>query len=188
MRSWKAAFQLATFVASLVAIAACGTTFVPAPNVTPSPIYTGQPSATPAPTTSLGPLPTGPAAEIEVLVTGGEFDGSYRAVAINGCANDPAQNSFAVSYANDFAADDFVALELVLRNATQAQEDATSDFSLDIGLGGAGGGISYSLDPAEANGEGEAFLDVTDSDATIDLSVITPDETIIDLTVICELV
>ena len=48
--------------------------------------------------------------------------------------------------------------------------------------------FSYSLDPAEANGEGEAFLDVSDSDATIDLSLITPDETIIDLTVICELV
>ena len=83
----------------------------------------------------------GPTAEIEILVTGGDFDGSYRAVAINGYASQAAQNTFTVSYANDFAADDFIALELVLRNATQAQDDATTDFSLEIGLGGAGGGI-----------------------------------------------
>ena len=162
--------------------------YSPVPGVTPSPISTGQPTATPQPTLSLGPLPTGPTAEIEILVTGGDFDGSYRAVAANGCDSQAGQNTFAVRYANDFAADDFIALDLVLRNATQAQEDASSDFSLELGLGGAGGGVSYSLDPAAGNGEGDAFLDISPSDATLDLSMIAPDQTIIDLTVICDLV
>jgi hypothetical protein len=133
-------------------------------------------------------LPTGPSAEIEVLVTGGAFDGSYRAVAADGCASDPAFNRFSVAYANDFAADDFVALDLVLWDAAQAQDDATSDFLLAISLNGAGGGVSYTLDPADEVGEGDAFLDVTSSDATLDLSAEAPDGTLIDLTVICELV
>jgi hypothetical protein len=140
------------------------------------------------PTVTFAPVPTGPSAEIEVLVTGGDFDGSYRSVAANACATKPAENTFAVTYANDFAADGFVALDLELRDATQAEQDASSAFSLELSLDGAGGGVSYSLDPAAGNGEGEAFLDVSPSDATLDLSVTAPDDTIIDLTVICDLV
>lgn len=101
--------------------------------------------------------------------------------------NTPAQNTFAVSYANDFAADGFVALELLLRDAALAQEDASNNFLLEMSLNGAGGGVSYTLDPSDGEGEGDAYLDITDGEATLDLSVITP-EAIIDLTVICDLV
>lgn len=134
------------------------------------------------------PLPTGPLAEIDVLVTGGEFDGSYRAVAANACESKVARNTFTVVYANDFAADDFIALDLVLRNAAQAQQDVSSNFLLELSLNGPGGGVSFTLDPADDEGEGDAYLDVSPSDATLDLSATAPDGTVIDLTVICELV
>lgn len=179
--------RLVTFVASLAVISACGMTYSPTPGSTPSPISTGRPTDSPGPTATLAPLPTGPSAEIDVLVTGGEFDGSYRAVAANACQSAPEFNTFAVVYANDFAADGFIALDLVLRNSAQAQEDVSGDFMLELSLNGAGGGVSYTLDPADDEGEGEAFLDLSLSDATLDLSATAPDGTLIDLTVICEL-
>lgn len=180
--------RIAAIAVCLVIVTACGTTFAPAPNVTPSPIATGQPTPTAVPTVTFGPVPTGPSAEIEVLVTGGDFDGSYRAVAADGCDSRPTKNTFRVSYANDFAADGFVALDLELRDAAQAEQDASGAFSLEISLGGPSAGVSYTLDPADDNGQGDAFLDVSPSDATLDLSVTAPDNTIIDLTVICDLV
>lgn len=133
------------------------------------------------------PLPSGPLAEIDVLVTGGEFEGSYRAVAANACQSAPEFNSFTVAYGNDFAPDGFIAFDLVLRNVAQAQEDVSSDFLLELSLNGPGGGVSYALDPADHEGEGDAFLDLSLSDATLDLSATAPDGTLIDLTVICEL-
>src|SRR5688572_8253995 len=190
MHSFFAASRLAMFVALLALLSACSIS-TPAPDATPSPIGT-SPTSPPDQTASVPPtfppLPSGPLAEIDVLVTGGDFDGSYRAVAANACDSDAARNAFTVAYANDFAVDDFVALDLVLRNAAQAQEDATSDFLLELSLSGPGGGVSYTLDPAADQGEGEAFLDVSPSDATLDLSVTAPDGTNIDLTVICDLV
>lgn len=164
--------------------------FPPAPNATPSPVSTGPtspPSQTHSVPPTMPPLPTGPVAEIDVLVTGGDFEGSYRAVAANACESDPAGNTFTVAYANDFAPDDFIALDLLLRNAVQAQQDSSSDFVLEISLNGAGGGVSYTLDPADGDGEGDAFLDVSPFDATLDLSATAPTGTLIDLTVICDL-
>lgn len=181
----------ATLVATLALTVACGTSYAPAPDATPSPISTG-PTSPPGKTASvpptMPPLPSGPLAEIEVLVTGGEFDGSYRAVAANACASKVARNTFTVAYANDLAADDFVALHLVLRNAAQAQNDVSSDFLLELSLNGPGGGVSYGLDPADDQAEGDAFLDVSPTDATLDLSATAPDGTLIDLTVTCSLV
>lgn len=182
--------QKAAAAASLTLIIACGMSYTPAPVATPSPISTG-PTSPPGPTITAPatppPVPTGPSAEIDVLVTGGEFDGSYRAVAANGCKSEPAQNTFTVTYADDFAPDRFVALLLVLRDAAQAREDASSAFSLELSLNGAGGGVSFALDPGAGQGAGDAFLDVSLSDATLDLSVVSPDEAIIDLTVLCDL-
>jgi hypothetical protein len=183
--------RIAAAAACLALVAACGTSFPTARDATPSPISTSPtspPGGTPSQPPTPAPFPTGPSAEIEVLVTGGEFDGSYRAVAANGCVSAPEFNSFSVAYANDFAADDFIALDLVLRDATQAQEDASSDFLLAISLDGPGGGVSYTLDPADDKGEGDAFLDVSTIDATVDLSAEAPDGTLVELTVICELI
>lgn len=192
MNSFFTASRLATCVALLALMSACAVSNTPAPQATPSPISSG-PTSAPDQTASLPPtippLPSGPVAEIDVLVSGGgDFDGSYRAVAANACASDPARNTFTVAYANDFAADNFIALDLVLRNATQAQQDSSIDFVLEISLNGAGGGVSYTLDPADDQGAGDAFLDVSPSDATLDLSATAPDGTLIDLTVICELI
>jgi hypothetical protein len=172
--------RLATFVVSLATLVGCGAAYQPnSGGLTPSPISTGQPTAS--------TQPIGPAAEIEIMVSGGEFDGSYRAEATNVCESTPTENTFSVSYANESAADGFVALELLLRDAALAQEDASNDFLLVLSLNGVGIGASYTLDPADGEGEGDAFLDITDGEATLDLSVITP-EAIIDLTVICDLV
>jgi hypothetical protein len=187
LRDPRAVFtRLIALAACVVAIAACGTSSGPVPNVTPSPISTGRPTDGPGPTATVESSPTALSAEIEVLVIGGDFEGAYRAVAAEACMSAPAQNTFAVAYASAEAADGFVALDLVLRDAAQAQEDATSAYSLQLSLDGADGGVSYSLDPAAGNGEGDAFLDVSPTDATLDLSVTAPDESIIDLTVICD--
>ena len=177
--------RLIALSACAVAIAGCGTSSGPVADVTPSPISTGRPTDSPASIGTLAP-PSGSSAEIEILVVGGDFDGAYRAVAADACDSEPAQNTFAVFYADASAADSCVALSLVLRNAAEAQEDATSAYSLELSLDGADGGVSYSLDPAAGNGEGDAFLDVSPTDATLDLSVTAPDESIIDLTVICD--
>jgi hypothetical protein len=176
MQLLVSASRLATCVALLALLNACGSS-APGPDATPSPINTGPATST---------QPSGPLAEIDLLVSGGEFDGSYRAVAANACASNPGDNSFSVRYADDFAADGFVALELLLRDAALAQEDASNDFLLELSLDGAGVGPSYTLDPADGEGEGDAFLDITDGEATLDLSVITPDA-VIELTVICGL-
>lgn len=191
MNLFLATSRSVTFVASLALIAACAMSYPTTPNVTPSPISTGPttpPDQTPSAPPTMPPLPSGPLAEIDVLVTGGEFEGSYRAVAANACESKAARNTFTVVYTNDFAADDFIALDLVLRNAAQAQQDVSGDFLLELSLNGPGGGVSYTVDPADDEGEGDAFLDVSPSDATLDLSATAPDGTLIDLTVICELV
>jgi len=194
-------WRIAAAAACLALIAACATSHPTAPGATPSPISTSPtgtsptgtspttpPAETPSELPTVPPFPTGPSAEIEVLVSGGDFDGSYRAVAAGACESKPALDTFTVAYANDFAADGFTVLNLVLRNAALAQSDASPDFLADIGLAGAGGGVTYSLDPVDGRGEGEAYLDVSPFDATLDLSAAAPDGTLIDLTVICELV
>lgn len=185
-----AAARLTALVASLALMSACGMSYPTAPDATPSPISTGPaspPDQIPSAAPTMPPLPSGPLAEIDVLVTGGEFEGSYRAVAANACESKVARNTFTVVYSNDFAADDFVALHLVLRNAAQAQQDVSSNFLLELSLDGPGGGVSYTFDPTDDEGEGDAYLDVAPSDATLDLSATAPDGTLIDLTVICDL-
>jgi hypothetical protein len=184
-------WRIAAAAACLALIAACATSYPTAPGATPSPISTrptSPPAETPSELPTVPPFPTGPSAEIEVLVSGGDFDGSYRAVAAGACESKPTLNTFTVAYANDFAADGFTVLNLVLRDAALAQSDASPDFLAEIGLAGAGGGVTYSLDPADGRGEGEAYLDVSPFDATLDLSAAAPDGTLIDLTVICELI
>ncbi len=186
-----AASRLATFVASVALISACAIAYPTVPNATPSPISTGPtrpPGQSPSAPPTAPSLATRSSAEIDVQVTGGDFDGAYRAVAADACQSMPARNMFTVAYANDFAADGFIALDLVLRNAAQAQQDASSEFVLELSLNGAGGGVSYALDPANGEGEGDMLLDVSPSDATLDLSATAPDGTLIDLTVICDLV
>ena len=179
-------FWLATCVASLAVVAACGMSSQPAPGTTPSPISTGEPSASAPGTLPTDPPAGGSTAEIELEVIGGEYEGSYRAEAPGACVSEPAANTFTVSYADESASTDFAALHLALRDATEAQEDVSSDFLLEIGLEGAANVISYTLDPTAGMGEGDAFLDITDFDATLDLSTIAADDSIIDLTVICE--
>jgi hypothetical protein len=186
-------FWIAAFAASLAVVSACGmyppddgSTNRPA---TPSPINTGgQPSTIPSANLSPTPAAGGQSAEIEIQITGGDHDGSYRAVAPDACVSTPEQNTYTVIYADDFAQGGFVALNLVLRDAALAQADASSNFLAEISLDGPGGGISVTLDPSADKGEGDAFLDVSPVDATIDMSVIAPDGALIDLTVICDLV
>jgi hypothetical protein len=166
MRSWLA------ICVALVAMACVWGPADPFPQETPSPIGTGNAS--------------GAQAQIDLEILGGEYEGTYSAVATNACVNDTAQDTFSVNYADDFASEDFVALHLVLRNATQAQEDSSADFKVDIGLDGAANITSFTLDPTAGFGEGDAFLDVTDTDATLDLSATAADESLVELTVICE--
>lgn len=179
--------RLAAFVVSLTMVIACGLSSQPAPAATPSPNSTGGPTAGASTAATPAPAPSGPQAEIEIQVTGGDHDGSYRAVAQDACVNEPAANTFSVTYADDFAPGGFVALNLVLRDATLAQQDSSNDFRALISLEGAAGGVSYTLDPLDHKGEGDAFLDVSPIDATLDMSVTATDGAIIDLTVICDL-
>ncbi|HUP83746.1 MAG TPA: hypothetical protein VM284_06120 [Candidatus Limnocylindria bacterium] len=154
------------------------------PGATPSPISTSRPSS--APTGTPEPGSSGSSAEIDIDLTGGDYEGSYRATAANGCLNEPAQNAFTVTYADDSPQKQFVALQLSLRDASAAHDDESSDYRLDLSLNGAGGGVSYTLDPAAGQGEGGAFLDVSEFDATVELSATAPDGAHIDLTVICD--
>jgi hypothetical protein len=164
-------FRVSALAASFVLVAACATSS-PNPDATPSPVRTGDASAAQA--------------QIDIEILGGEYEGTYSAVATNACVKDAAQNTFTVNYADELASDDFVALHLVLRNATQAQEDSSTDFKVDLGLDGAANITSFTLDPTAGFGEGDAFLDVTDSDATLDLSATATDESLVEMTVVCE--
>ncbi|MEP7361228.1 MAG: hypothetical protein ABI744_06595 [Chloroflexota bacterium] len=157
------------------------------PQATPSPIGTGQPTSAPASSATPQPVATGPQAEIELLITGGPHDGSFRAVTQGGCHYAPAQNKFTVTYADNGAADGFVALDLVLNDAALAKTDESDSLTAEISVGGADGGISYALDPKNGEGDGTVFLDTSPTDATLDLEVDAPDGATIDLTVICDL-
>ncbi len=182
---------IALIVVGAVAVA-CNGYYVP-PSATPSPINTGgpilsaQPGATGEPQPTDAPQPTGPAAEIEIDITGGRHGGSYRAVAPGACRYQPDRNSFSVNYANNAAADGFVALELALRDAAVAIDDSSDDFTAKISVGGPNGGVTYAIDPRSGEGDGNAFLDASEQAATLDLEADARDGATIELTVICEL-
>jgi hypothetical protein len=176
--------RLAAPIGSLVLIVACGMAGSPVPGGTPSPVGSGRPTASPVPS---APAVGGSPAQIEIEVIGGEYEGSYRAEGVNACRSEPAQNTFTVSYTDESASTDFAALHVVLRDATQAREDASSNFLAEIGLDGAANITSFTVDPTAGLGEGDAFLDITDFDATVELSAIAADDSLIDLTVICDL-
>ncbi|MEP7377963.1 MAG: hypothetical protein ABI725_00215 [Chloroflexota bacterium] len=183
-----------TLIGVAIAAVACNGGYVP-PQATPSPIHSGgpttsaQPSATSTqPSANDAPQPTGPSAEIEIVITGGPHDGSYRAVAPGACRSQPEQNRFSVNYASNAAPDGFVALDLVLRDAAVAIDDASDDFEAKISLGGPNGGVSYTIDPGSGEGDGNAFLDLSDLDATLDLEADARDGAQIAVTVICQLV
>ena len=166
----------------------CAIAYPTAPQATPSPISSPG-SSTPAPTDPLLPVdPTlgAPSAEIEITITGGQYAGSYRAVALAGCDSKPAQNRFTVTYADDAAADGFVALRLVLRDAALALQDESDDFMAEISVGGAGAGVSYTIDPLNGAGSGSALLETSPLDATLDLSADVPDGAQLELTVLCD--
>ena len=57
---------------------------------------------------------------------------------------------------------------------------------VEVGLDGAANITSFTLDPTGGFGEGDALLDVTDTDATLDLSATAADESLVEMTVICE--
>jgi hypothetical protein len=169
-------------------VAACSGYSVP-PQATPSPIGSDRPTT--APTTAPGATPapgaSGAQAEIEIDITDGPHDGSYRAVASDACKYMRAQNKFTVNYADNAAVDGFVALDLVLNDAALAISDESNDFTAQISVGGANGGVSYSLDPKNGEGDGSVFLDASTSSATLDLEVDARDGAVIELTVICDL-
>lgn len=178
-------------VLALTALITACSGYSVAPNATPSPIGTDRPTtgATTAPNASPSPAPgaSGAQAEIEIDITDGPHDGSYRAVASDACKYEPALNKFRVAYADNAAFDGFVALDLVLNDAALANSDESNDFTAQISVGGATGGVSYSLDPKTGEGNGSVFLDTSTASATLDLEVDAPDGAIIELTVICDL-
>ncbi len=190
--SWPLAGLLALALAGGCAIA-----YPTAPDATPSPISSagpgtpgptsgsGQPGTGGSPAPAVSPSPGGWSAEIEIDITGGSHEGSYRAVAPGGCDSKPAQNKFIVTYADDLAADRFVALHLVLSDVALAQQDESDSFVAEISLGGAGGGISYTIDPLNGAGSGTVLIDVSPFDATLDLSADAPDGAQVELSVIC---
>jgi hypothetical protein len=177
---------LGAVLAPAAILAGCAGYSVP-PNATPSPIGSDQPTTAPTLSPSPAPAASGAQAQIEILITGGPHEGSYRAVAHDACHYAPAQNKFTVTYADNAAADDFVALDLVLNDAALAKTDESDDFTAHISLDGAAGGITYSLDPKNGEGDGSAFLDTSPTDATLDLEVDARDGATIELTVICDL-
>lgn len=169
----------------VIGAVACNGYFVP-PRATPSPVNTGGPTASAQPTATDAPQPTGPSAEIEIDISDGPHDGAYRAVAPGACRYQSEQNAFSVNYANNGASDGFVALDLVLRDAAVAIDDSSDDFEAKISVGGPNGGVSYTIDPRSGEGDGNAFLDVSAQNATLDLEVDARDGATIDLTVVCE--
>ena len=150
-------------------VVACGSTGLPAPAETPSPISTGQP----------------PQAEIEIQVTGGPAEGSYRAVVHGRSCSRPTESEFLVSYTDPAAVDGFTALGLDLRDAESAIDDETDNFALDVTVAG----TSYAIDPSVGNGAGVVLLEIDPlANVTLDLSATAPDGAIIDLSVLCDLV
>lgn len=182
---------------TLALVGGCAIAYPTAPEATPSPISSarpgtpgptsgsGQPGTGGSPTPAVSPSPGGWSAEIEIDITGGSHEGAYRAVAPGGCDSKPAQNKFTVTYADDLAADRFVALHLVLNDAALAQQDESDSFVAAISVGGAGAGITYTIDPVNGEGSGMALLDVSPFDAMLDLSAGAPDGAQVELTVIC---
>ncbi|MDL2335971.1 MAG: hypothetical protein QFC55_08070, partial [Chloroflexota bacterium] len=148
----------------------------------------GGPTTSAQPSPTGAPQPTGPSAEMEIDITDGPHDGSYRAVAPGACRYQPEQNRFSVNYANNGAPDGFVALDLVLRDAALAIDDSSDDFEAKISVGGPSGGVTYTINPRSGEGDGNAFLEVSDQNATLDLEVDARDGAQIVVTVICGLV
>jgi hypothetical protein len=176
---------LAAFVPAVL-VAGCSGYSVP-PQATPSPVGTGQPTTAPGATATAPQASTGRQAEIEIEIDGGPHSGSYRAVAPDACHYAPAQNNFTVTYAADTAADGFVALDLVLNDAALAKSDESDNFTATISVAGAAGGVTYSLDPKNGEGDGFAFLDTSPTDATLEVEGDARDGATIDVTVICDL-
>lgn len=181
--------RLIGLCALLLVVVGCQPTFPLASGATPSPISSpGQPTTTPIPSAVATPGPSGPSTEIDMDITGGPHDGSYRAVAVDACTNDPAHNKFTVNYADDSAPDGFVALDLVLNDAAAAASDQSNDFVAHLSLDGAGAGVSYTIDPKNSQGkDGEVYLDTSTTDATVDVEVDMADGAQISLTVLCDL-
>jgi len=92
-----------------------------------------------------------------------------------------------VSYADSTAPDGFVALELVLSDVATAKEDESDDFVVNLSVGGANGGVTYSINPRSGDGDGNAFIDMSPFDATLDVEMDARDGASIEITVLCGL-
>src|SRR4051812_29873929 len=84
---------------ALIAILAGCAGYSMPPKATPSPVGSERPTSAPTDSPSPAPAASDAPAEIEILISGGPHDGSYRAVANDACHYAPAQNNFTVNYA-----------------------------------------------------------------------------------------
>ena len=172
-------------VAGAVALVACGAaqqsqpvtiTLLPG---SPPPIASAPPITTIQPTAPLGEA----TAEIELTITGGLADGSYRAVVNGTSCIQPSADQVVANYADPGAADGFTRLDLDVRDAAEAIDAETDDFLLNLTVSG----ISYTIDPSAGEGDGSALLEIDPFDnATLDLSATATDGAEIELSLLCE--
>ena len=140
------------------------------------------------PTASEGPIL---GTEIELIVSGGPFDGSYRAVtqASDACMRDvPATTGlFRVAYVDSAAPDGFTSLRLEVRDPAAAEKEDTDNFSLSIQIERPIGPGQYSIDPVIGQGDGAVLMETTPGGGvTLDVSGQTVDGIDIEATIICD--
>jgi hypothetical protein len=167
------------FVACALALTACASTQPSQPVTITLLPGTPAPIATPGPTTTLGAA----TAEIELTITGGPAEGSYRAVVNGPSCSQPSPDAFVADYANSTAVDGFTALELNVRDAAAAIDDQTDDFALSLTVAG----TTLRVDPKASEGDGEALLEIDQlANATLDLSATAADGSDIEISLLCD--
>jgi hypothetical protein len=145
----------------------------------PPPIASAPPITTIQPTTTPGAA----TAEIELTITGGPADGSYRAVVHGTSCIQPSADQFVANYADPVAVDGFTRLDIDVRDAAAAIDSETDDFALDLTVAG----TSYSIDPSSGEGEGSALLEIDPlANATLDVFATAEDGVELELSLLCD--
>jgi hypothetical protein len=131
------------------------------------------------PTATLGQA----TAEIELTITGGPAEGSYRAVVHGTSCIHSSSDQFVANYADPTAADGFTTLDLDLRDAATAIDSETDDFALSVTVAG----TTVAVDPKSGEGEGIVLLEIDPlANATLDLFATAADGAEIELSLLCD--
>lgn len=126
------------------------------------------------------------AASVELMITGGEFAGSYSgSVPDGGCSRGATgENTFGLQYSTADETVDFSSVQLIVNDAAAAA-GGTDNFMTTVTMGSLAAGNNLDINPPEGQGSGTVTVNDQGGTATIQIEGETADGIGIQVSVTC---